>query len=122
MIVTAENYYEQLKDFYEDITVKFKALNAMQSRLDKEVSATYHEIEKAPLDRADSYDFIVRLKDTLQKRRAVKDELVKLQPMYDLLRHNFGQLTDEYLRRCQKSSEVRSAMNSTLPIEEVLGR
>ncbi|MFD1018679.1 hypothetical protein [Thalassobacillus hwangdonensis] len=122
MTTSAQDYFDQLRYLNEEITVTYERLNALQSRFDKEISEIYHDIERSDFDLTDGLQTTLRLKEVLQQRRAVKDQLVRIQPMYDLLRRNFRRVNDEYLRRSEKGDQVRSSLNSTMRIEEVFQR
>jgi len=115
-----ENYYDKLVQLYEETKVAFDKLNGLQSALDRKVSDIYHSIEKTEFDPSNGFIFAMQLKETLQQRRVVKDELHKLFPVYRMLRDNLETVEERYNKAVAKSIELKSSLNVTKNIDGVL--
>ncbi|GAA4854636.1 hypothetical protein GCM10023310_36950 [Paenibacillus vulneris] len=76
-------------------------------------------MERCEIDEAAGYSVAVMLQEALRKRRAVKDELLKLRPIYDLLEHNIGELDKQYAKANKNSANVRRSLNATLTISDI---
>ena len=115
-----ENYFEKLLGLNEEVNEAFKGLNCLQSALDRKISDIYHDIEKSEFDIAQGNEYARQLKETLQYRRVIKDELAKLMPVYNMLRTEVGKVSEQHDRAIRKGYELRQSLNVTLGIEEVL--
>jgi hypothetical protein len=120
MIAKTDTFYEQLDRLYREVTRFYNELNKHQSRYDKELSALYHELEKAELTPTSGYEFALKLQDVLRKRRVVKDEMARLQPIYNYVAQTFYTLQKQIERAISQSKRVRKSLNVTLSINEVL--
>lgn len=118
MNYSAETYFAELTQLTTDVKAAYQRLNSLQSALDKEVSALYHDLERS--DAIDSGEFVRKLKETLVRRRVVKDEMIRLSPVYNMLRNQYGTVEAQYERSVRTSSEVRTQLNSTLSITQVM--
>lgn len=116
----SEKFYGQIHGLYSEVRESFEKLNGLQSALDRKVSAIYHDIEKSgDFSESEGNYYARQLKITLQQRRVVKDELVRLSPVYQMLRSEIGKMDDQYGRAVRKSSEITQSLNMTMNIEEV---
>ncbi|RVT62783.1 hypothetical protein [Niallia taxi] len=115
-----ENYYEKLVGLYEETKAAYDKLNGLQSALDRQVSRIYHDIEKSEFDLEKGNEYALRLKETLQNRRVVKDELKKLAPVYRMLRDNVSWVEEQYTKVVAKSYELKASLNVTKTINGVL--
>jgi hypothetical protein len=115
-----ENYFEKLHGLNEEVNETFKNLNCLQSALDRKISDIYHDIERSEFDIAQGNEYAKRLKETLQYRRVIKDELARLMPVYNMLRSEVGKVDEQYNRAVRKGYELKQSLNVTLGIEEVL--
>ncbi|MFC7063967.1 hypothetical protein [Halobacillus seohaensis] len=118
----AQFYFEEFTKIHEKVVTRFEQLNAAQSELDKALAREYHELERRDDDysTADGYEMSKRIKTILNRRRIVKDELVRLQPMYCLLQKNYGQVVEDYRKRSEKGDQLKQSLNATMSIEEVM--
>ncbi|GCD81917.1 hypothetical protein PTHTG4_09790 [Parageobacillus thermoglucosidasius] len=120
MNTKSDSFYEQLQSLYYEITSFYDELNKYQSHYDKQVSAIYHELEKVELTHANAYEYALKLQDVLRKRRVVKDELARLQPVYNYINETFNKLQKQIERAISSSNKIRKSLNMTLSISEVL--
>ncbi|MBN9655988.1 hypothetical protein J0K78_17060 [Halobacillus sp. GSS1] len=106
----------------DQVTVRFEELNAAQSELDKALSRAYHELERISVDFSpdEGYEHSKRIKTILHRRRAVKDELVRIQPMYDLLNKNVGKVEADYVRRVEKGDAMKKSLGCPITVEEAM--
>lgn len=102
--------YEQLRKIHESISESFDSLRKLQSDMDREVAAIYHEIEGAKFDVVRGYRFAKRLQDVLLRRRDVKAELAKMQPMHGMFRDRFAETQSSYMRQSAKDVEIRAKL------------
>lgn len=117
----AKGYYDRLQMLVNDIQASYDRLNKLQSVYDKKVSAIYHDIEKADLSKEGAgQECAVMLQKTLHERRAVKDEFMKVQSIQRFIVKGMPAVTEYYSKAVNAGYEVRSSLNSNLPIEEVL--
>lgn len=101
----SEKFYGEIHGLYGEVRAAYEKLNGLQSSLDRKVSAIYHDIEKSgEFSESEGNDFAKNLKVTLRQRRVVKDELIRLQPVYQMLRSEIGKMDDQYDRVVRKSS------------------
>ena len=112
--------YEQLRGLYYEVTSFYDELNRHQSQYDKQISEIYHELEKVELNHVNAYEYAIKLQDVLRKRRVVKDELARLQPIRNYVNATFNELQKQIDRVVSKSNEIRKSLNVTLSISEVL--
>jgi hypothetical protein len=115
-----ENYFEKLLGLNDEVNETFKSLNCIQSALDRKISDIYHDIERSEFDIAQGNEYAKRLKETLQYRRVIKDEMARLMPVYNMLRAEVGKVDEQYHRAVRKGYELKQSLNVTLGIEEVL--
>lgn len=115
-----ENYYEKLVDLYEETKATYDKLNGLQSALDKKVSRQYHLLEANDFGPEEMQDFAVRLKETLQYRRVIKDTLQQVSPVYNMLKNNMEAVEERYTRAVSKGYELRESLNVQMDIDEVL--
>ncbi|MBK5500925.1 hypothetical protein [Peribacillus sp. TH14] len=116
----SEKFYGEIHGLYGEVRAAYEKLNGLQSSLDRKVSAIYHDIEKSgEFSESEGNDFAKNLKVTLQQRRVVKDELIRLQPVYQMLRSEIGKMDDQYDRVVRKSSEITQSLNVTMNISDV---
>jgi hypothetical protein len=115
-----ENYFEKLLGLNDEVNETFKSLNCIQSALDRKISDIYHDIERSEFDIAQGNEYAKRLKETLQFRRVVKDEMARLMPVYNMLRSEVGKVDEQYNRAVRKGYELKQSLNVTLGIAEVL--
>lgn len=115
-----ESYFNRLVGLNEEVKEAFNRLNNLQSALDRKISDHYHTIEKNDFDIEQGFEFARQLKQTLQFRRVVKDELARLLPIYNMLKTETVRVEDQYARAIRRSYEIKESLNSTMDIEEVL--
>lgn len=115
----SECYFGKLQQLYTEVRASFNKLNKLQSALDMRVSEIYHEIEKAEFTVAEGHEFARQLKETLQMRRVVKQEMALLMPTYNMLREQTGRVDEQYSRAVRKSYAIQESLNVTMGIDEV---
>ncbi|MGG4467230.1 hypothetical protein ABER68_04225 [Paenibacillus alvei] len=115
-----ENYYEKLVGLYEETKATYDKLNGLQSALDKKVSSIYHEIEKSEFDPEGGHTYALKLKETLQYRRVIKDTLQQVSPVYNMLKNNMETVEERYTRAVAKGYELRESLNVRMTVDEVL--
>lgn len=115
-----ENYYEKLVGLYEETKTAYDKLNGLQSALDKKVSRLYHDLEANDFGPEEMQDFAVRLKETLQYRRVIKDSLQTVAPVYTTLRDNIETVEERYTKAVAKGYELRESLNVRMDIDQVL--
>ncbi|MEO2074847.1 MAG: hypothetical protein ABGX20_05570 [Bacillus sp. (in: firmicutes)] len=115
-----QNYFEKLLGLNEEVNEAFKSLNCLQSALDRKIAEIYHQIEANEFDIAQGNEYAKKLKETLQYRRVIKDEMARLIPVYNMLRAEVGKVNEQYDRAVRKGFELKQSLNVTLGIEEVL--
>lgn len=101
---TANQIFEDLIENYELLGRQLKALYPRLQELDKELSATYHNIEVANLSNENSVELMTKLQTTLQERRIVKNELEALKAIKESLPF---QQVENYL---EKKKNCRAAI------------
>lgn len=117
----AQCYVDQLNKLNRSVTATYEGLNRMQSTLDKELSAVYHEIEAATLDFQRGYQLIHRLQDVLKRRRVIKDELARIQAVRLALDSSVNTVNQRYQTIAKKSNRIRRSLNVTMTITDVVG-
>jgi hypothetical protein len=115
----SENHFNNMHVLYQDTKETFMKLNKLQSALDRKVSEIYHIVEKSDFNMAEGNEFARQLKETLQYRRVVKDELARLAPVYNMLREQVAIVDEQYDRACRKSYEIRQRLNVSMGLEQV---
>lgn len=115
-----KNFHQELLGLYDEVKATFEQLNAIQSALDRKVSDHYHIIERSNFDVEQGHHFACQLKETLQHRRVIKDEMARLMPVFNMLRSEVGKVDEQYNRAVRKGFELKESLNVTLGIEEVL--
>lgn len=115
-----ENYYEKLVGLYEETKAAYDKLNGLQSALDKNLSSIYHEIEKSEFDSDGGHSYALKLKETLQYRRVIKDTLQQVSPVYNMLKNNMETVEVRYTRAVAKGYELRESLNVRMTVDEVL--
>ncbi len=115
-----EYCYDRLVQLNDDIKDAFEELNKVQSALDRQVSAIYHELEKNEFDIEEGFTYARKLKETLQLRRVVKDEMCRLSPIYYTMRDSLVKIEEQYNKAVRKSYEIKQSLNATMTLDEVL--
>ncbi|WP_019241491.1 MULTISPECIES: hypothetical protein [Bacillus] len=116
----AQGYFQRYNELFEEIKTAYDRLSSLQSVYDKKISVIYHDVEKAELNEVVGLELAQRLKRTLQERRIIKDEFVKVQAIYNLLKQETPKIKEHYNRAEHKGYELRQQLNTTLTAEEVL--
>lgn len=115
-----EKPYEDLRKTYQSIKQTYRKLIGEQSKVDKQISALYHELEKTDLSEELGYQYSRALQNLLRKRRVVKDELIP----FEILNRELGKAMpnlDEHIMRNRINSEnIRTELNVSLSIREVV--
>lgn len=119
-VISSADFIERLRELYVGVEESYKQACRLLSAFDREVSAVYHEIEKTRFDVVRGYYLAKKLQNVLHRRRAVKSEVVRLQPIYCFLRDNFKNVESVYKERSKKDDEVRTSLNATLTIDDVI--
>jgi hypothetical protein len=115
------NYFDKLSALYTEMKAQFDQLNMLQSLFDKQVSALYHELEKAgDLDVAEGHAFAETLQDTLRRRRVVKQEIALMLPTYLALKDQIGKIEEHHSRALRKTFEIKDSLHVTMEIGEVM--
>lgn len=115
----AEECFYRLQELHAYVKDSHETLNRFQSVLDKQLAQAYHDIERSgEFDMAEGNKHAKKLKEILTNRRLVKDELARLQPVYNFLRHEVDRTSEQYQRAVRRSYELRQELNVT----EDLGR
>lgn len=82
----AKNLIEELKGTSNKINDEYKRLKELLSKYDKELSEMYHNLEtKLKMNASEGYFVAKELRDLLQKRRIVKNELEYYKSIRDTL-------------------------------------
>jgi len=114
-----ECYFGKLQQLYTEVRAFHNKLNKLQSALDQKVSALYHELEKSEFSIAEGHEFSRKLKETLQMRRVVKQEIALIMPVYNMLREQTGRVDEQYSRAVRKTFAIQESLNVTMGIDEV---
>lgn len=115
------NYFSKLADLFTETKEQYERLNGLQSALDRKVSEAYHTLEKSEeLTAEESCEFTKKLKQTLQYRRVIKQEIALVLPVYLSLKDQVGKVEEQHLRAVRKSMEIQQSLNVTLELCEVL--
>lgn len=114
-----ECYFGKLQQLYTEVRAFHNKLNKLQSALDQKVSALYHELEKSEFSIAEGNEFARKLKETLQMRRVVKQEIALIMPVYNMLREQTGRVDEQYSRAVRKTFAIQESLNVTMGIDEV---
>lgn len=115
-----ENYFEKLQALHTEMRDAHAKLSKLQSVFDRRLSDCYHDLERKNDFSVEEGNYIARrMKETLDKRRCVKDELARLGPVYNTLSAEMKRIEELYSRASRKSYELRQSLNVTMDIEEV---
>lgn len=117
----SDSYLQQLHTLHAGVSETYNRLNRMQSEMDRQISGVYHEIEKMEIDEVTGPAAVKLLQDVLRKRRVVKDELIRLQPIYCMLADHVDETEKQYRKRVAKSDEIRRSLNVTLNFNDIGG-
>lgn len=115
-----ENPYKQMRKSYETIKRNYRRLRGELSRIDKQISALYHELEKTDLSEEMGYQYSVALQNMLRKRRIIKDELISLEILRNTFRDSFEQANKRLTGNRTKSEKIRKSLNVSIKINEVV--
>ncbi|MEI3606910.1 hypothetical protein SPD48_14495 [Pseudogracilibacillus sp. SE30717A] len=115
-----ENPYKQMRKNYETIKQNYYRLRDELSRVDKQISALYHDLEKTDLSEEMGYQYAVALQNMLRKRRIIKDELISLEILRNTFRSSFEQANKRLSGNRTKSEEIRKSLNVCIKIDEVV--
>lgn len=115
-----EKPYESLRQNYQTIKRTYRKLMRELSRLDKQVSALYHELEKTDLSEELGYQYSIALQNLLRRRRVVKDEMIPFEIMKRELDKAFPVLEEHINRNRMKSESIRTSLNVSIRIDEVV--
>lgn len=113
-------YMTQLHGIRDAVKASYDALNHEQSRLDKQVSAIYHELEKVDLDVLGGYAASRQLQAVLRSRRVVKDEIAGIIRLNQKLQ-SFVSNADKEVQKSAAHHECwKVDFNITLSIHDIL--
>ncbi|WP_394136896.1 hypothetical protein [Cytobacillus oceanisediminis] len=116
----AENCFNKLQELSKEVKASHEKLNKLQSAIDKLISDQYHELErKEDFSISEGDAFARTLKETLHKRRLIKDELARLYPIYNLFRDEIANVDDNYRKAVRKSFNKQQAINANICLEQV---
>lgn len=114
------NYFEKFQELFVEVKTSYEKLNKLQSALDRRVSDIYHDIERTEFNIVQGHEIARTLKETLQQRRVVKEELALLFPVYNLLMEHSGRVDEQYNRAVRRSYSIKENLKVTMSIAEVL--
>ncbi|MFD5851109.1 hypothetical protein ACFWGC_13040 [Cytobacillus pseudoceanisediminis] len=114
------NYFEKFQELYNEVKISYEKLNKLQSALDRKVSDIYHDIERTEFNIVQGHEIARTLKETLQQRRVVKEELALLFPVYNMLMEHSGRVDEQYNRAVRRSYSIKENLKVTMGIDEVL--
>lgn len=120
----AGSYLTQLQRLTDEISRDRAKLSELNSQLDRDISAIYHEIEKMDLTPDNAYHICALLQSTLRKRRVVKDEFARMNSITDLIDSNRNRVENaqkRYEKAAASSEKVRQSLNVTLTIHDIGG-
>lgn len=117
----SDAFFDQLRSLHKNVSETYEHLNRLQSELDREVSAVHHDIERDSFDLFGGHTHAKRLQDILRKRRVIKGEFIRIQPIYNMLAQNFEKVKSSYTRKTAANDKVRSMQNVTLTIDDIGG-
>ncbi|OHX42350.1 hypothetical protein [Cytobacillus oceanisediminis] len=115
-----ETYFDKLSALYADTKTQFERLNGLQSALDRKVSEIYHIVEKTDFNLTEGHELARKLKETLQQRRVIKQEIALLMPVYQSLKEQMAKIEEQHNRAVRKSCEIKDTLNVTLDLTQVL--
>ena len=115
----AECYFGKLQQLYTEVRASYNKLNKLQSALDRKVSDIYHDLERREFSVAEGHEIARTLKETLQMRRVVKQEIALIMPTYNMLREHTGRVDEQYSRAVRKNFAIQENLNVTMGIDEV---
>lgn len=116
--LSAAPYFEQIHGLYANVKAAYDHLRDTQTKLDRQISDFYHDLERYDLDGQAGYVAATMLQTTLRKRRAVKDELLKITPIYHALNDNIARMDTRYRRANSNSVKIRRSLNVKLTIDD----
>lgn len=115
-----ETPYENLRQTYQTIKRTYGKLVGELSKLDKQISALYHELEKTDLSEESGYQYSIALQNLLRRRRIVKDEMIPFEIMRRELGKSLPTLEEHINRNRMKSESIRSQLNVSISIDQVV--
>lgn len=115
----SDAYLTQLKALNEDMAATYARLGRLLSAVDNEVNAVYHAIERTVFDEASAFAAITMLQNALHRRRVVKDELAKFNPVRRLLSDNIDVADRKHRRAIDLSEKMRGPLNVNLKINDI---
>jgi hypothetical protein len=98
----ASKYLNQLNEVAKGIEDDYKKLSMKQSEYDISISELYHKIEASNFNACEGYYFSKQLQELLRKRRAIKNEIVRLNSLKDTLNLR-NSLNNKNLNRSKQS-------------------
>jgi uncharacterized membrane protein YccC len=104
----SNDYLTQLRTLHTNVTESYNRLNRMQSETDREVATISHDIETKDLDETAIYDAAKQLQEALRKRRAIKQEFARIQPLYKAL-----ELCVEEVDKCERRRAAKFKPETT---------
>jgi hypothetical protein len=116
----SNNYFDKFQELYVEVKTSYEKLNKLQYALDRKVSDIYHNIERTDFNIIQGHEIARTLKETLQQRRVVKEELALLFPVYNLLTEQSGRVDEQYNRAVRRSYSIKENLKVTMGIDEVL--
>lgn len=114
-----ECYFGKLQQLYTEVRAFHDKLNKMQSALDQKVSSLYHELEKSEFSIAEGQEFTRTLKETLQMRRVVKQEIALIMPVYNMLKEQTGRVDEQYSKAARRVFAIQESLNVTMNLQDV---
>jgi hypothetical protein len=81
----ASKYIGEIDDLVERIKSDMQKLHNKRSEYDKKLSEFYHQLEIKKFNACEGYYISKQLQEILQKRRLLKNELYRMQHIYDTL-------------------------------------
>lgn len=115
-----EGPFEKLSRTHSEVKHTYYRLKSEMSKTDKQISNLYHELEKTDLTEELGYQYSIALQNLLRKRRVIKDEFIPIDIMFQSMSESIENLKERIGRNREKSEEIRSSLNVSLKIAEVL--
>ncbi|WP_449601047.1 hypothetical protein [Paenibacillus sp. Marseille-Q9583] len=116
----ANDYARQFQTLCAEVDNAYALLNKEQSRLDKQVAALYHEIEKVELDVLGGYSAAVSLQEVLRKRRVVKDEFSALDQLRRVTVRCISEADKALSRHADKHERWCADFRITMSISDII--
>lgn len=102
----ALNYAVTIRQTLNTVCAQYEAYPGMLSKVDKEISEIYHQIEVTKMNASTGYKMAKLLQTKLRERREIKHERETLQRMLDVLdRHKLRQRLRDIERDIVKRDE-----------------